>query len=251
MFDEVRLHCADVARSARHVRIDLDAAAVEPGVAGLDPDLHFLDGPPEEVTRYVLMLGAVNFGSGWFGELGLTYETIAGRLTECFRAGRPVDLGVPGELGELFAEAIRQFDAWWPRELPATAEALAAALTEMPFFEDVGFYTRAQITANDLQLAGVVDFPDIDRLTIFADNLVPHVLRHDGVLVYEDELAAAVDAGQELPYGSRMEVEVRACALHACEMIAERAGVPPRTLDNWLWNRGAPGTPHVTRTTAY
>ena len=253
VLDEVRRHCADVARAARHVRIDLGAAVLEPGVTGLDPELHFLDGPPEEVTRFVITLGAVNFGSGWFDELGLTYEAVAGRLAACFREGGPVELGVPGALGALYAEALRQLDAWWPRELPGTAEALAVALTEMPFFDDPGFYKRAQITANDLVLAGVLDFPDVDRLTIFADNLVPHVLRSDGVLVYDGELAAAVDAGRELPYGSRMEVEVRACALHACEALAERAGVPPRTLDNWLWNRGAslPGRPHVTRTTAY
>jgi hypothetical protein len=251
VFDEVRRHCASVAREARHVRIDLDAATLEPGVAGLDPAVHFLDGPPEEVTRFVLTLGAVNFGSGWFEELGLTYEAIAGRLTECFRSGAPVDLGVPGQLGKLYAEALRQLDAWWPRELPQTAEALAVQLCEMPFFRDPGFYKRAQITANDLVLAGVASFPDADRMTIFADNLVPHVLRADGVLVYDDELAGLVDAGAELAYGGRMETEIRACALHACERIAERAGVPPRTLDNWLWNRGAAGRPHVTRTTAY
>ena len=255
MLDEVRRYCADVARSARHVRIDLDAAAVEPGVAGLDADLHFLDGTREEVTRYVLISGVVNFGSGWFEELGVDYETLTRRLTACFRAGAPVDLGLPPEheLARLYAEALRQFGAWWPRELPRTAEALATQLTEMPFFEDPGFYKRAQITANDLHLAGVVDFPDIDRLTIFADNLVPHVLRHDGVLVYDAALAAAVDAGRELRHGSRMEVELRACAEHACEGIAQRLGVPPRTLDNWLWNRGSgvPGRPHITRTTAY
>lgn len=253
VFDEVRRHCAKVARTARHVRIDLDAAVLEPGATGLDPAVHFLDGSPEEVTRFVFTLGAVNFGSGWFDELGLTYEVVAGRLTECFRSGGPIDLGVPGELGGLYDEALRQLDAWWPRELPGTAEGLAVALTEMPFFRDPGFYKRAQITVNDLQLSGVTEFADIDRLTIFADNMVPHVLRHDGVLVYDDELAAAVDAGEELPFGGRMEVEIRACALHACEAIAARAGVPPRTLDNWLWNRGAglPGRPHVTRTTAY
>ena len=71
----------------------------------------------------------------------------------------------------------------------------------MPFFADPGFYKRAQITAHDLHLAGVVAYPDIDRLTIFADNLVPHVLRLDGVLHYDDELAALIDAGIELPAG--------------------------------------------------
>ena len=66
-----------------------------------------------------------------------------------------------------------------------SAERLAAALAEgMPFFRDEGFYKRAQIVANDLALAGVAEFEDLDRLTIFADNLVPHVLRVDGVLRY-------------------------------------------------------------------
>ena len=64
-------------------------------------------------------------------------------------------------------------------------------------FDDRGFYKRAQIvTGNDLALAGVAAFDDLDRLTIFADNLVPHVLRCDGVLVYEDRLAAHIDAGK-------------------------------------------------------
>ena len=44
-------------------------------------------------------------------------------------------------------------------------------------FADHGFYKRAQIVASDLALAGVAEFDDLDRLTIFADNLVPHVLR--------------------------------------------------------------------------
>lgn len=251
MLDDVRRHCAAMAEDARHVRIDLDAADLAPGTTGLDPAVHFLDGTEEEVTRFVLTLGAVNFGSGWFDELGLTYELIAGRLTDCFREGRPVDLGVPGELGGLYREALRQFDAWWPRALPGSAEELAGALCEMSFFRDPGFYKRAQITANDLVLAAVADFPDVDRLTIFADDTVPAVLRDDGVLVYDDELAGLVDRGVELAHGSRMETEIRACAVHACEQLAARAGVPPRMLDNWLWNRGARGRRHRTRTTAY
>jgi hypothetical protein len=107
----------------------------------------------------------------------------------------------------------------------------------MPFFDDHGFYKRAQITANDLTLAGVAEFADIDRLTIFADNLVPHVLRVDGVLRYDDRLAAHIDSGALLPPGEE-EREIRACAVHACELVAAELGVPPRTLDVWLWNRG-------------
>jgi hypothetical protein len=126
----------------------------------------------------------------------------------------------------------------------------------MRFFDDRGFYKRAQITANDLVLAGVASFADIDRLTVFADNLIPHVLRHDGILQYAPELAEAIDAGRLLPAGSEQEREIRACAVHACELLARRAGVPPRTLDNWLWNRGmhsphSERPAHLTRTVFY
>jgi hypothetical protein len=82
------------------------------------------------------------------------------------------------------------------------------------------------------------------------------VLRLDGVLVYAPELAAAVDAGRLLPAGSAMEREIRACAVHACELLADAHGVAPRTLDNWLWNRGerppySERPAHRTRTVQY
>jgi hypothetical protein len=125
----------------------------------------------------------------------------------------------------------------------------------MPFFDDRGFYKRAQIVPNDMALTGVATFADLDRLTIFADNLVPHVLRVDGVLHYEPRLAERIDRGELLPPG-REETEIRACAVHACELIAARLGVPARVLDTWLWNRGQEprykALPrHRTRTTAY
>jgi hypothetical protein len=107
----------------------------------------------------------------------------------------------------------------------------------MPLFDDTGFWKRAQIVPNDMALAGVAEYDDLDRLTIFADNLVPHVLRVDGVLVYDDGLASRIDAGDLLEPGAE-EREIRACAVHACELIAARLGVPPRVLDTWLWNRG-------------
>ena len=72
----------------------------------------------------------------------------------------------------------------------------------MAMFDDRGFYKRAQIVANDLALAGVAEFDDLDRLTIFADNLVPHVLRCDGVLVYDKQLAARIDRGEQLTLGA-------------------------------------------------
>jgi hypothetical protein len=288
VLDEIRRYCAEVAASARHVTIDLDSAVpVEPGPAPeLDPERHYLEGPPEDVAAYLLTLDAVNFGSGWFPTLrkrpGCSgYFTVAWALADRFRERGPWSapelarieaaevaavLGQdPGhELMGLYAEALRQLGSFLGDrgtldvvdEADGSAERLAAMLAEgMPFFRDEGFYKRAQIVANDLTLAGVAAFSDIDRLTIFADNLVPHVLRVDGVLLYAPELAAQIDAGELLSPG-REEREIRACALHACERIAEATGVPPRVLDVRLWNRGQEprykAIPrHRTRTTAY
>ena len=145
------------------------------------------------------------------------------------------------------AEALNQLGAWLGERTAAqavgaaghSAERLAEQLAAgLPFFDDRGFYKRAQIASHDLALAGVAEFDDLDRLTIFADNLVPHVLRVDGVLRYDPELAATIDAGEPLEAGAPEEVEIRACAVHAGELLAARLGVAPRTLDGWLWNRG-------------
>jgi len=286
--EEVRASCAAIAESARNVAIDPGrVGAIEPGPAPeLDPERHYLEGSDEEVALFTLTLDAINFGSGWFPTLrkrpGCSgYYTVAWALTDRFR-----DLGpwssdelraldadtVADVLGQerghelmgLYAEALRQLGAFLgdrtPLDVVAAAGGSAERLAEqlvagMPLFDDPGFYKRAQIVASDLTLAGVAEFQDIDRLTIFADNLVPHVLRVDGVLRYEDALAATIDAGELLPPGGA-EREIRACAVVACEAIAGDLDVPPRVLDNWLWNRGQQprykAIPrHRTRTTAY
>jgi hypothetical protein len=87
--DRVRLHCAGVAARARYVTIDPEARIAPGGISGLDPALHFLEGAPEDVARYVLILDTINFGSGWFGELGATTDGLTERLTAHARAERP------------------------------------------------------------------------------------------------------------------------------------------------------------------
>jgi hypothetical protein len=140
-----------------------------------------------------------------------------------------------------------------------SAAALVASLDRLPHFRDVAtwhglevpLYKRAQISANDLALAlggeGLGRFDDIDRLTMFADNLVPHVLRVDGVLVFDPALVARIDAVDDITSGSEPEVEIRAVGLHAVERLATALaarGVTcrPRDLDTFLWNRGGGAT---------
>jgi len=126
----------------------------------------------------------------------------------------------------------------------------------MPYFDDVAiwngravpFMKRAQLTAADLGLAFAYEgwgrFDDLAELTIFADNLVPHVLRIDGVLSYDRHLLARIAAGEPLKAGSPEEIEIRAAALHAVELLKQhlhQAGhtqITSMALDYLLWNRG-------------
>ena len=270
LLDEVRSSCRAVAETARFVSIDLDSARppAEAGPPALYPGAHYLEGTPGDAAAYLLTLDTINFGSGWFPTLRKRpgrsgYFTVAWALADRFRAQgrwsnaqlRALEAGeLAAVLGQerghplmrLYAEALRELGRFLgdrsAAELVAaadgSAERLATLLARgMRFFDDRGFYKRAQIVPSDLALAGLASFHDLDRLTIFADNLVPHVLRVDGVLRYDPDLAARIDAERPLPPG-REEREIRACALHACEQLAERTGIPPRVLDLRFWNRG-------------
>lgn len=198
--------------------------------------------------------------------------------------GQVPDGGPIDELMALFAAALnalgQHLAARYGGRFAAPIEAaggsatrLVALLAALPTFRDVAtyrgrpvpFYKRAQITVADLTLAfdgaGLGAFTDLDRLTIFADNLVPHVLRVDGLLRYDAALAARIAAGEPLAAGSPEEVEIRAAAVHAAELLvaacaAQGRPVTARELDYLLWNRGlAPAyrdlPRHRTRTTAY
>lgn len=138
----------------------------------------------------------------------------------------------------------------------SSASALVNELDRIEEFHDVAsyhgynvpLYKRAQITAFDLAEAfgheGLGHFDDLHRLTMFADNLVPHVLRVDGVLQFHPDLIARIDAGDDITSGTEPEVEIRAVALHAVELLVERLRdqgrqVTSGELDAVLWTRGA------------
>ena len=274
---QLRTACAEVAGRARHVSIargeieryaeSLPLAAIP---SGPDPKAHLVTGTREELAAFWLALDAINFGSGWFPTLRKRrgrsgYFTIASALGQdpghelmgLFAASLR-DLGghVLGEYGGQFAALV---DNAGP-----SAVSLVAQLATWRCFEDtsrygdieVPFLKRAQIAAADLTLARVAAFADLERLTIFADNLVPHVLRLDGVLVFEPGLVKRIERGQLSEHDSPEEIEMRACAVHAVELIAAHAKRPAAELDRLLWQRGQhpryKSRPrHRSRSTAY
>jgi hypothetical protein len=272
--DDIRAGAARVAGMARQVRIRHEN--IEPYARTLgaeSPPAPDLEGASdEERAAFSLQLNAVNFGSGWFPTLrkrpGMSgFRTVeaglrahgpwtAEELRRVTRAEVAQTFGQdPGhvlmghfarhlnELGERIAGGFEAF----ARAAP-DVETLAGTLAGWPAWQDVSpyrgatvpFFKRAQIAAADLALSGLASAHGLGRLTLFADNLVPHVLRLDGVLAFDDALVARIDAGRTLEHDSPEEVEIRACALHAVELLVEAHGATTATaVDNILWHRGA------------
>ncbi len=198
-------------------------------------------------------------------DLSLSSSPIAELMALFARAWNDLGRDLIDRFGGSFAALVEAADT--------SAARLIALLDRQPLFRDVStyggdevpFYKRTQILASDLALALPNSpwgrFVDLSELTMFADNLVPHVLRLDGILTYSPDLAERVARGELLAPGSADEVEIRACALHAVERLVEvlRAtghDITARDVDIVLWTRGQSprykDVPrHRTRTTAY
>jgi hypothetical protein len=323
VFDEIRAACREVTEGARHLRL-IEARVAElaarlppaPPQPGLDPAFHWL-GHGEGTAVFVLLLDAVNFGSGWSKELrkpaGLsTYFTTAAALKGWFeREGVPAPARVAAlradELAAIFGQEagatspVRGLLELWARSLSELAllvelehagdwlgpvraaeghaARLVARLGTLPSWHDVAawggravpLFKRAQITCADLhhasREAGAADgawwgrWRDLPRLTAFADNVVPHVLRVEGVLEYAPELAARVDEGRALEPGSEEEVEIRAAGVQGVELLvaalkARGGEATAMGVDQLLWQRGRSSTfksrrSHRTKTSFY
>ena len=294
--DEIRAAAVRVAAQAQHVRIVEERiepyAATLPAESPPAPDLQ--GASDEQRAAFQLTLNAINFGSGCFPTLrkppGLSgFRTIEKGLrehgpwsaAELAAIDGPTIAGALGqdpehELMGLFTTALNELGARvraehggsftsLARAGEGSAERLAAHLATWPTWHDVSpypsgpvpFFKRAQIAAADLALAGLAPAVDIHRLTLFADNLVPHVLRLDGVLAFDEDLTRRIEAEELIEHDSREEVEIRACAVHAVELLVEAHGATTATaVDNVLWHRG--GEPrykarprHRARTIAY
>ena len=240
-----------------------------------DPAAALLEGPAEERAAFAVQLDAINFGSGWFPTLRKRpgrsgYYTVAiglrehgpwtaAQLTELSAADLATVTGqdaghelmalFAASLNDLGARVLDECDGEFARlvqDARGSAVALAERLSRWDCFADVSsygglrvpFFKRAQITAADLALAGVATWRDESSLTLFADNLIPHVLRLDGVLRVDPELAARIEREELLEHGSPEEIELRACALHAVELLSAACGRSAAQIDQVLWHRG-------------
>jgi hypothetical protein len=259
-------------------KIERYAAGLRRAVENESAEERSAEYEPEAAAAFAICMNAINFGSGWWPTIrkrpGVSgYSTMAAGVSERFDSAGPwsgeelmamsaseiaVVLGQdPGHpLMEQFAAALRDVGAHLledhgGRYLGIAEEArsipdLAATLGGWESFADVSeyegrrvpFYKRAQLAAADIHRTGVAELPGIERLTAFADNLVPHVLRVDGVIALDPELAMKIEAEELLVHDSPEEVELRACAVQAIERLSAAASHSAAAIDSALWNRG-------------
>jgi hypothetical protein len=104
---------------------------------------------------------------------------------------------------------------------------------EFPRFNDVSdfagheikFYKLAQLGVwmlySTLHKSGRFRLDDPEKMTAFADYIVPVALRLLGITSYSAELEDVINAHQVIPRDSRREIEIRAHCLYATALLAE------------------------------
>jgi hypothetical protein len=247
--EQVRAACAWVTSRARFVQIEeaelrAYAAALPSAVdpPPLDAATDLVEAVGEARAAFIICLDAINFGSGWWptirkrpGRSG--YFTIAVGLTERFRERGPwpaAELSVIGA-GEIAAVLDQDVNHPLLADFAATLRDVGAHVEDQHggrFASVIEAANGSAVALADL-LASWRAFADLVRLTALADNLVPHVLR------LAPDLEQRIEAGELLEHGSPEEVELRACAVHAVELLSAATQLSPAAIDAVLWNRGA------------
>jgi hypothetical protein len=104
---------------------------------------------------------------------------------------------------------------------------------EFPRFNDVSeydghavrFYKLPQLAFWFLYLSlgktGQFQIEDLDRITAFADYIVPAAFRLLGITTYSDALEQAIQAHQIVQRDSHWEIEIRAHCIYASALLAE------------------------------
>ncbi len=181
---------------------------------------------------------------------------------------------VGGVLTEKYGGRFRNFLASAPPRLYRDGEGVLERLVrEFPRFNDVSkfegheikFYKLAQLSLWILHSAfhrtGGFQLQDLERMTAFADYIVPVALRLMGIFSYSPELEDAIEKRRLIPRDSAQEIEIRAHSLYATALLTEeinkrrpsdRQVVIPQ-VDARLWTHyHATWLPHhLTRTIMY
>jgi Queuosine salvage protein len=251
--------------------------------------------PPENVADFVLVTSCLNFAytdfttrKRWDLVLdGRVYADADGLHAAFHRAGPDVLRGewlrsaTAEQLGEILpglqmlderAAILRDVgetlvERWDGRfrnvvdSVSTVDEYLQLLTREFPRFDDVPFWKLAQLSAWILHIERAKEWPDLERLTAFADYIVPAGMRFMGILRYSDTLAATVDSWTPIEAGSSWEVEIRAATVWGTHLLTQRinelrpadAQIVDAQIDArfWLPFHKTHGPHHLTRTIYY
>src|ERR1700732_1090082 len=124
-----------------------------------------------------------------------------------------------------------------PRLYDNGAGVIDRMVKEFPRFNDVSPYDGATIRIyklpqlgtwfvySALRKSGQFPLPDVDKMTAFADYIVPVALRLLGITSYSPELEHAINTYQMIPRDSRQEVEIRAHCIYATALLCEEVNI--------------------------
>ncbi|WP_370323790.1 queuosine salvage family protein [Euzebya sp.] len=106
---------------------------------------------------------------------------------------------------------------------------LERLVREFPRFDDVSTYRGqevqlhklAQLALWSLRGAELIELRDLDRMTAFADYIVPVALRVMGILTYSPELEATITERGIVARDSDEEIEIRASTLVATAQLTD------------------------------
>jgi hypothetical protein len=146
-------------------------------------------------------------------------------------------------------------------------------VTEFPRFDDVSLldghpikiYKLVQLGIwmlyATLNRAGKFRVDDIEKMTAFADYIVPVALRLHGITRYSDSLERAINSHQLIPRDSRWEIEIRANCIYATALLTEEINklrpadkqvlIPQIDARFWVPFHTTPWPHHLTRTIMY
>jgi hypothetical protein len=120
-----------------------------------------------------------------------------------------------------------------PRIYDNGAGLIDRMVKEFPRFNDVSPYDGATVKIyklpqlgtwfvySALRKSGQFPLADVDKMTAFADYIVPVALRLLGIMSYSPELEHAINTYQMIPRDSRQEVEIRAHCIYASALLCE------------------------------
>ena len=144
-------------------------------------------------------------------------------------------------LHEIGGILVDRFDGRWSTWAASCDRALYAdgngmlerIQADFPRYRDVSVYDGTEVRILKLaqlglwglhatwRTTGSEGFPDLDRMSAFADYIVPVGLRLMGLTSYSDELEARINRGDNLPRDSEEEIEIRAHTIHATALLTD------------------------------